>query len=446
LRSNIEFDIVIIDEASQMKPEDALGGLLRAKQIVVVGDPKQLPPTDFFNRLDGSGGASDDEEYEDIADESILEACQKVFRQVRRLKWHYRSRCESLIAFSNRKFYDNSLITFPMACPDSFSVDLIRVDGIYQGRQNVAEALRVAEEAIAFMRHYASYAEEMLPTIGIAAVNIEQRDLIREELRRLSSGDDLVDEFQAKATKKGEPLFIKNLENIQGDERDFILISMTYGREPGATALKQRFGPINGKQGHRRLNVLFSRARQRIGLFTSFGSTDVKPAEKSHEGVRVLQDYLEYAEKRGRSPVDKLGVEVDSDFEAEVADRLRGRGYEVDYQIGVSGFRIDLGVRNPDRREVFLAGIECDGAQYHSSKSARDRDRLREEILSGLGWNILRVWSTDWFDNPDEETRKLVLKLEKLKAEAPVQAALDSYCFSSVLSGKPNAGNDTVAT
>ena len=425
---NIAFDIAIIDEASQMKPEDALGGLLRAKQIVVVGDAKQLPPTDFFNRTEST--VADEHEYEDLDDESILETCQKAFRQIRRLKWHYRSRCESLIAFSNREFYGNSLVTFPMARPGSFSVDLIGVNGTYQGRQNIAEALRVAEEAISFMRRHARHDEESLPTIGIAAVNIEQRDLIREELHRLSAGDDLVDAYQAKAKAKGEPLFIKNLENVQGDERDFILISMTYGREPGAGALKQRFGPINGKQGHRRLNVLFSRARQRIGLFTSFGSADVKPTEKSHEGVRVLQRYLEYAEGKGRAPVERLGVDADSDFELEVADRLRAERYDVDYQVGVSGYRIDLGVRHPDKPEMFLAGIECDGARYHSGKSARDRDRLREEVLVGLGWNILRVWSTDWFENPHGETRKLVLKLEKLRLESKFGVATEGYRFA----------------
>jgi len=245
-------------------------------------------------------------------------------------------------------------------------------------------------------------------------------------------GDDLVDEFQAKAATRGEPVFVKNLENIQGDERDFILISMTYGREPGTSAMKQRFGPINGKQGHRRLNVLFSRARQRVGLFTSFGSGDVKPTEKSHQGVRVLQRYLEYAESRGRL-VDTVGADVDSDFEADVADRLRAKGYEVEYQVGVSGYRIDLGVRDPQKREVFLAGIECDGARYHSSKSARDRDRLREEILRGLGWDIVRVWSTDWFDDPDEETRKLVRKLEKLKETSAARAKTEAYQFASTV-------------
>jgi very-short-patch-repair endonuclease len=233
-----------------------------------------------------------------------------------------------------------------------------------------------------------------------------------------------VREYTEKVNQKGEPMFVKNLENVQGDERDFIFISLTYGREPGATAVKQRFGPINGKQGHRRLNVLFTRARRRIGLFCSLGSTDIKPTEASQEGVHILRKYLEYAENRGRAAVSNIGVEADSDFEIEVADRLRSKGYAVELQVGVSGFRIDLGVRHPDGLEHFLVGIECDGARYHSSKSARDRDRLREEILHHLGWKIIRVWSTDWFANPGRETDKLVKRLEELRS-APRSAYND---------------------
>ena len=424
----LHFDLLVIDEASQMKPEDALGGMLRVKQIVVVGDQKQLPPTDFFNR---STEVTDDDEFEDIDDESILEGCQKSFREVRRLKWHYRSRCESLIRFSNENFYkDSPLITFPAAKPGSFSIDLVRVDGVNQARRNVAEASRVAEEAVAFMRHYADVDEEKLPTLGIVAVNIDQRDLIQEELRRVSADDAQVEEYQEKATKKGEPVFVKNLENVQGDERDFIFISLTYGREPGATVMKQRFGPINGKQGHRRLNVLFTRARMRIGLFTSFGSFDVRPTEASAEGVRVLKRYLEYAESRGRAAVEGIGAEADSDFEIEVADRLRKKGYAVELQVGVSGFRIDLGVRHPDHPERFLAGVECDGARYHASKSARDRDRLREEVLYGLGWDIVRVWSTDWFANPARETEKLVKKLEELRSTTQTSDDYPSFAMA----------------
>jgi very-short-patch-repair endonuclease len=264
--------------------------------------------------------------------------------------------------------------------------------------------------------------------LGIVAVNIDQRDLIREELRRLSADDELVKLYREKTDEKGEDVFVKNLENVQGDERDFIFISLTRGREVGATAMKQRFGPINGKQGHRRLNVLFTRARSRIFLFASFGSVDVTPSETSSEGVHVLKRYLEYAETRGRSRVESIGIDADSDFEVEVRDRLIQRGYKVDLQIGVSGFRIDLGVRHPDHPERFLAGIECDGAHYHSSKSARDRDRLREQVLAGLGWDIVRVWSTDWFADAAVETDKLVKRLETLRARPPVSA--DEYEFA----------------
>jgi very-short-patch-repair endonuclease/RecA/RadA recombinase len=437
--NTLQFDLLVIDEASQMKPEEAIGGMLRAQQIVVVGDQKQLPPTDFFNR---SSEASLDDDFEDIDDESILEGCQKTFREIRRLKWHYRSRCESLIRFSNENFYkDSPLITFPAAKPGSFSIDLVRVDGIYHGRRNPAEASRIAEEAVTFMRHYADMDEENIPSIGIVAVNIDQRDLIQEELRRLSADDALVDEYREKVATKGEPVFVKNLENVQGDERDFIFISLTYGREPGATAMKQRFGPINGKQGHRRLNVLFTRARMRIGLFTSFGSIDVTPTGTSAEGVHVLKRYLEYAEGRGRAAVEGIGTEADSDFEIEVADRLRARKYAVELQVGVSGFRIDLGVRHPDYPERFLAGVECDGARYHECKSARDRDRLREEVLRGLGWEIVRVWSTDWFDNPARETDKLVKKLEELRLN-PRDAYED---YPSIIPVFPSRSMESIA-
>lgn len=248
-------------------------------------------------------------------------------------------------------------------------------------------------------------------------------------MSRLTADDVLVDQYREKVLSKGEELFVKNLENVQGDERDIILISMTYGPEPGTRAVKQRFGPINRKQGHRRLNVLFSRARKRIGLFCSFGSADVVVGPDSSEGVRVLQKYLEFAETKGRvSFVQPTDREPDSDFECEVADRLRAKGYVVDYQVGVSGYRIDLGVRHPDHSAQYLAGIECDGAAYHSSKSARDRDRLREEVLNDKGWEILRVWSTDWFDNPALQTDRLVQKLESLRARPADQ--YEDYSFS----------------
>ncbi len=413
--SPMQYDVLVIDEASQMKPEDALGAMLRVSQIVVVGDQKQLPPTNFFDRTSESAG-DDEGELDDVDDESILERCQKVFGNVRQLKWHYRSRCESLIRFSNENFYDNKLITFPAPEPGAFSIDLVRVDGTYQSRRNLAEAERVAEEAIRFMRAHADLPENETPTLGIVAINTDQRDLIRETINRYEGGDDAVTRYRAKVERRGEEVFVKNLENVQGDERDYIFISLTYGRKAGATVVEQRFGPINSKQGHRRLNVLFSRARQRIALFTSMGSVDTKPSETSNDGVVKLQRYLEYVEQKGRMSYQSVGREADSDFETAVADLLRGRGYDTLPQVGVSGFRIDLGVLDPDRPGHFLAGVECDGAPYHSSKSARDRDRIRQEVLEGLGWTILRVWSTDWFANPALELQKLATKLDGLRA------------------------------
>jgi very-short-patch-repair endonuclease len=419
---SIEFDLLVIDEASQMRPEDAFGAFLRCKQVVVVGDTKQLPPTQFFNRTDEEESSWEDEDSDGgQTAESVLESCHKSFGQIRQLKWHYRSRCESLIAFSNGEFYDNSLVTFPTARPNSFSVSLLRVDGVYQARRNVAEASRIAEEAISFMRAFAQRPESEMRSLGIVALNVQQRELIQAELHRLEAGDELVERYKDFVARRGEEVFVKNLENVQGDERDFIFISLTYGKEAGATVLKQRFGPINSKSGHRRLNVLFTRARVRIAVFSSFGSSDVIASPQSNEGVHVLKRYLQYAEQRGRGLVEKIGTETDSDFESEVADRLRREGFEVDYQIGVSGFRIDLGVKHSERPSVYLAGVECDGARFHSSKSARDRDRLREEVLTGLGWKILRVWSTDWYANADEETKKLVHRLKSIQLLPPSQ-------------------------
>jgi very-short-patch-repair endonuclease len=414
-----QFDLLVIDEASQMRPEDALGAMLRSKQIIVVGDPKQLPPTNFFDRSDDQN--TTDDESENIDDESILERCQKVFNNVRRLKWHYRSKCESLIRFSNVEFYENSLITFPAATPNSFSIDLIKVNGEYKAKVNVDEAERVSEEAIAFMHHHAESEISQMPTIGIVTTNINQKDLISDIFRRMSSGDELVLTYMEKAEERGEPFFIKNLENVQGDERDFIFISLNYGFEKGAKVLTQRFGPINTKQGHRRLNVLFSRARTRIALFTSFGSEDVTPSDTSRQGVHTLKRYLQYAETQGLAGLEDLGGTADSEFELEVARRLIGAGFQIQLQVGVSGYKIDIGVKHPKFPEKFLAGVECDGASYHSSKSARDRDRIREEVLNQLGWDLVRIWSTDWFDNPDTQTTKLVSRLNEL-ASRPIKS------------------------
>ncbi len=406
--STVEFDLVIIDEASQMKPEEALGSIARGKQLVVVGDPQQLPPTTFFDRTEIT--PEEEEDFEDYIDnESILDLALATFRPGRNLRWHYRSRHESLIAFSNKNFYDKELILFPSPFEThcDLGVEYRRVEGIYSGRINVAEAEAVVNETLAFMKTYPNR------SLGVVTVNQTQREFLVEEMDRVFARDRFAESYREKWQQTIEPFFVKNLENVQGDERDVIFISTVYG--PNETGkVFQRFGPINSAAGHRRLNVLFTRAREKVILFSSMESTDIIPAETSHRGVGILKGYLDYANVGRLEAGVTTSREPGSDFEVVVADRLRQNGYEVVPQVGVAGYFIDIGVRDPGSRDSFILGIECDGATYHSAKSVRDRDRLREEVLRGLKWNIYRIWSTDWFSDPDGQMKRLLSHLDSL--------------------------------
>ncbi|WP_353259013.1 AAA domain-containing protein [Prochlorothrix hollandica] len=400
----VTFDLVIIDEASQMRPEEALGALARAQQLVVVGDPKQLPPTTFFkSQIDVS---ESDTEDSDLDDESILDMATKVFHPARRLKWHYRSRHESLIAFSNREFYDNSLTVFPAPRQD-FAVEYRYVaEGIYKNQANIYEVQAVAAAVIDFV--------EKTPhlSLGIVTLNQKQQELMIDELDHLFALNPALEQYRVQQEATLEPFFVKNLENVQGDERDVIFISTVYGStEPGVPVM-QRFGPINSKNGHRRLNVLFTRAKERIVIFSSMKPSDIRPGR--HRGVSILRDYLSYAQTQQLQTGVATGREPDSDFEIFVANRLKLAGYEVVPQVGVSGYFIDLAIVSPHHPGTYLLGVECDGATYHSSKAARDRDRLRQQVLERLGWKLYRIWSTDWFSNPDGETQKLVRFLKSL--------------------------------
>ncbi len=403
----LEFDIVVMDEASQLRPEDAIGAAARGKQLVVVGDPKQLPPTNFFDRLSDS---SDDEIDDDAPAaitgmESILDICQQLFTPNRSLRWHYRSQHESLIAFSNHHFYKN-LVVFPSPYSKARRLGVkyryLR-NGIYKDRQNFHEAERVVD---AVLDHMVKHKDTSL---GVVTLNQTQRELIEEllekKLKSFPEGDDFKDKWEA----EGWPFFVKNLENVQGDERDVIFISTTFGKAPGTTKPRQNFGPISRPDGWRRLNVLFTRSRQRIELFTSMLPEDIVVDEKTPLGTKALRDYLDFAKRGVLVTTDESDREPDSDFEVSVAEVIRSFGYEVKPQLGVAGFFIDMVVRNPDRPGEYLAAIECDGATYHSGHSARDRDRIRQEILESLGWEgkIFRIWSTDWFYNPRESTQKL---------------------------------------
>lgn len=407
----LTFDLVIMDEASQLRPEDSLGAITRANQPIIVGDPKQLPPTDFFTSSTDED-YSEDEAMEQADYESILDMARRAFPVARRLKWHYRSRHESLIAFSNQEFYDQDLVIFPSPnhTSESHGVKYVAVDGVYEKRGNVKEAQTVVEAAAQFMQEH----PEM--SLGIVAMNQAQRDLLGELLDERAKTDVVVETYRAKWAKTLEPMFVKNLENVQGDERDAIFISTVYGKD-AAGNFYQRFGPINSSVGHRRLNVLFTRAKCQMRIFSSIDPDKIVADTKSSWGVRAFKEFLRYA-KSGKLQYDRpkeSGGMPDSDFEIHVMDRLKAHGYHVVPQVGVGGFSIDLAVKDPDDHNKFILGIECDGATYHSAKSARDRDKIRQEILENLGWKIHRIWSTDWFQFPDREVQRLIEKLPPVR-------------------------------
>jgi very-short-patch-repair endonuclease len=415
------FDLVVMDEASQIKPEDALGALLRARQAVIVGDPQQLPPTRFFDRLIALDdvGADDEDGDDAIVAESVLDLAEQAFAPSRRLLWHYRSRHESLIAFSNHHFYDDRLIVFPASAPpgEDLGVELRQVGGIWRGgkdnRVNLEEARAIVEQVADLARRAPDR------SIGVVTMNQKQMELIEAQLELRARTDqalsDYLREWEAR-TDLREPLFVKNLENVQGDERDVILVSLGYGRTPDGV-LHQRFAPIQrAADGHRRLNVLFTRARSKLIVFASIKPEEIQ-AEGKAPGVQVLRNYLIYARDGWLGSDDKVG-EPESPFEDAVRRVLVSRGYDVACQVGVAGYRIDLAVRHPQERARFVLGVECDGATYHSAKSARDRDSLRQENLERLGWRIVRVWSTDWFRDPSSATRRLIRAVEQAIAEA----------------------------
>ena len=416
----LTFDLIVMDEASQLRPEEALGAIGRGAQLVVVGDSQQLPPTRFFERIDDT----DDDEGQEFAEglldaESILDIAASAYGPTRMLRWHYRSRHPSLIAFSNKQFYGGNLVLFPAPELDSrdLGVHFHRVGGIYKNSRNPVEGATVVQFTLRHMR------ERPDESIGIAAMNVQQRDLIEDEFDDLSKGDPVVRAYIARWDEGIEPFFIKNLENVQGDERDVIVISVTYGPDENGRVY-QRFGPINGPTGHRRLNVLISRARNRVEVFSSMRAADVTVTEHSSLGVAALKGYLTYAETGVLDGAYLTGREPDSDFEVEVAQALGSRGLEVVAQVGVAGYFLDLAIRHPKTRGRFILGVECDGATYHSAKSARDRDRLRQEVLQDKGWNIERVWSTDWFRDPGRETERIVRRVWEL-VDADPESVVD---------------------
>lgn len=420
-KDSFEFDTVIFDEASQIPPEDAIGAMLRARQVIVAGDDKQLPPTSFFTADDDFGADEEDERFDVL--ESILDECASLPNMQRGgLRWHYRSRNETLIAFSNAAFYRNRLLTFPSPATgesrEGVSFEFV-ADGVWdrgRSRTNIPEARRVATLVTQHLERWGTG-----KSLGVITLNQSQADRIRDEL---TIGLREHTELAALLLESGhEPFFIKSLENVQGDERASIILSVGYGPDTnGVVALN--FGPINRDGGERRLNVAVTRAKWDLTLVSSMQpeQMDLARLNRTNRGVELLQQYLYYA-RDGRVPVESVPIDRDPDspFEEAVRDAIKASGLSVDPQVGCSGFRIDLGIRHPDRPERYILGVECDGATYHSAKTARDRDRLRQEVLEGLGWDLIRIWSTDWVRNPTGELQRVFEKVEDLRLKPLVE-------------------------
>lgn len=404
----IHFDLILFDEASQIVPEDSIGSIYRAKNVVIAGDDQQLPPTSFFQK-----SLIDDTDWEDAADEdtevfdSILDVSMGIGLPVKTLRWHYRSKHEGLIAFSNHQFYNDRLVTFPSASQerDNLGVEFVYVaDGVYDRggrRDNKKEAEAVANLVFDQFKKYPQ------KTVGVVTFSFAQMDAVQEALEQLRKKDPSYERFFKEDRLDG--FFVKNLESVQGDERDVIIFSVGYGKDQRGE-LTMNFGPLNKQGGERRLNVAITRAKEKVFLVSSIKASDIDLTNiQNNSGVLTLYHYLDYAE---RGPIAlqteiRSSGEFESPLEADVAGTIRQMGYDVVPQVGCSGYRIDLGVVDPAKPGNFIMGVECDGATYHSSYSARDRDRLREQVLKQLGWRIYRIWSPTWVLKRESEIKRL---------------------------------------
>ena len=414
LSASAQFDVVVFDEASQIFPQDAVGAIYRGKQLIVVGDSKQMPPSNFFT---STLEFDEEDEEEDIVDfESVLDLCSSAFPQ-RRLRWHYRSKFEPLIAFSNKNFYGNDLVTFPSAksAGKDLGVEFVYAGGTFDRK---SKTNRVEAELVVDMvfDHFQTHPNRSL---GVVAFSVSQQSLIERLIYKRRKELPNFEEFFS--ADQAEPFFVKNLETVQGDERDTILFSVAYAKDAQGRLL-MNFGPINREGGERRLNVAFTRAKYNVKLISSMRSTEMDISGSKSEGVRLLREYLDYAEN-GQVALERAlsvsaGAKSGSHFEEEVLAFLTKNGYAVDKQVGCSGYKIDLAVKRPNSSDYVLA-IECDGASYHSSKTARDRDRLRQSVLENMGWKFYRIWSTDWFKTPADEQKRLLAAVEKALAEMP---------------------------
>ncbi len=404
----IEFDTVIFDEASQIMPQDAVSSLIRGEQVIIAGDSKQLPPTAFFN--------TDIETAEDVREdlESILDEASTVLPE-KRLLWHYRSETNELIEFSNTKYYNGALQTFPDNSPEEdMGVEFVFVeDGLYDrggSSTNEPEARRVLE---LIKEHIENHSDRSL---GVVAFSSGQAQAIRDIVEEERANDPDLDAFVSEDDAL-EEFFVKSLENVQGDERDSLIFSVGYGPD-SAGKLSMNFGPLNKTGGERRLNVAVTRSKKHIQVVSSMQPGDIDLQRTGARGVRDFKHYLEYAKNGGRALTradsEPQTLHFDSEFEEAVYTALESRGFDVVTQVESSGYSIDLAIKHPEKPGKYVLGIECDGAAYHHSKTARDRDRTRQAVLEDLGWTIHRIWSPDWASNKQSEVEEIESKVSRL--------------------------------
>jgi very-short-patch-repair endonuclease len=418
------FDVVIFDEASQIVPADAIPAVMRGHQIVVAGDDRQLPPTNFFRQVGepDDDGAEDDESLVSFGAgfESVLDALRPLLPTAP-LAWHYRSRDERLVAFSNSRIYGGALTTFPGV----FRQDCLRHVVVAQGPepgQEVSVNAEVIKVIELILEHARARPEESLGVIALGIRHAERIDAaLRAALAELTDADGArLEAFFAEDT--AEPFFVKNLERVQGDERDAIILSIGYGKHPDGR-MRYQWGPLLRDGGERRLNVAATRAKHRLTLVSSFSGYDVDPERVTKAGARLLADYLEYASSGGTAPEASGAAELNP-FEADVKERLAACGITVVPQYGVGGYRVDFAATHPEDAGRMVLAIEADGASYRESGSVRDRDRLRGEHLQRLGWHYHRLWSTNWLQDPQGEVAKVRAAYQRaVLATNPASAA-----------------------
>jgi very-short-patch-repair endonuclease len=409
------FDVVIFDEASQVTPADAIPSIVRAHQVIVAGDDRQLPPTSFFHQVGDAEADEDAEDDESLVQfgtgfESILDTLRPLLPTAP-LTWHYRSRDERLVAFSNSRIYDGALTTFPgVIRDDCLRHVVVPQDGAGRGPEAsvTAEVRAVVDQVIDHARRRPG------ESLGVIALGIRHAERIDEMLRDALAANPGLDGLEAFFSEdQAEPFFVKNLERVQGDERDAIILSIGYGKHADGR-MRYQWGPLLRHGGERRLNVATTRARRRLTLVSSFSSHDVDPDRVSSAGARLLCEYLAYADSGGTTsgaagaPSDGLSA-----FEADVQRRLAESGISVVPRYGVGGYRVDFAAVHPGAEGRMVLAIEADGASYRDSLSARDRDRLRKEHLERLGWKFHRIWSTNWFRDPESELAKVRAAFEE---------------------------------